>query len=91
MQPRTPETDALATEKTKIIPGHGPLATKSELRAYRHMLASVSERIKALCRAGKTDDEIRAARPAAEFDATHGSGFIKPEQFMRMMLGATSR
>ena len=79
---------ALATDKTKIIPGHGPLATKSELQAYRNLVASVTQRIKNLRREGKTDTEIRAARPSAEFDATYGGGFIKPEQFIQMMLGA---
>jgi cyclase len=79
---------ALAAEKTRIIPGHGPLATRADLQTYRTMLATVTQRIKDLRKAGRSDDEIRAARPAAEFDAAWGAGFIKPEQFLRMMLGA---
>src|SRR5436189_5967280 len=34
-----------AADDTKIIPGHGPLATKADLKAYRDMLATVSGRI----------------------------------------------
>lgn len=79
---------ALATEKTKIIPGHGPLADKAALQAHRDMLATVIQRLKDLRRAGKTDAEVRAARPAADFDARFGGGFIKPEQFVQMMLNA---
>ncbi len=79
---------ALASEKTKIIPGHGPLANKAALQAYRNMLATVTQRIKALRAAGKSDDEIRAAKPAADQDAAFGGGFIKPEQFVQMMLNA---
>ena len=79
---------ALATDKTKIIPGHGPLANKAALQAYRNMLATVAQRIKALRAAGKSDDEIVAAKPAADQDAAFGGGFIKPEQFVRMMLNA---
>ena len=82
---------ALASDATKIIPGHGPLATKANLLAYRTMLATVAQRIKDLRKAGKSDDEIRAAKPAAEFDAAWGNGFIKPEQFVPMMLGAVPK
>jgi glyoxylase-like metal-dependent hydrolase (beta-lactamase superfamily II) len=81
----------LAGERTRIIPGHGPLASKADLQAYRTLLATVTQRIKDLRRAGKTDDEIRAARPAADFDASYGGGFIKPEQFVQMMLAAITR
>lgn len=82
---------ALATDKTKIIPGHGPLASKADLQAYRDLLATVAQRIKDLRRDGKTDAEIRAARPAADFDARYGNGFIKPEVFVQMMLAALPR
>lgn len=79
---------ALAGDKTRIIPGHGPLATKADLQAYRDMLAGVIQRIKELRLRGQTETQIRAAKPAAEFDAKFGGGFIKPEQFVQMMLGA---
>ena len=82
---------ALATERTKIIPGHGPLAGRAELKAYRDLLATVAGRIREGRRAGKTDSEIRESRPAAEFDATFGNGFIKPEVFVQMMLAAVPR
>lgn len=79
---------ALTSDKTRVIPGHGPLASKADLQAYRDMLASVTQRIKDLRLRGQTEAQIRAARPAAEFDAKFGGGFIKPEQFVQMMLGA---
>jgi cyclase len=82
---------ALADERTKIIPGHGPLATRADLAAQRDMLASTVARIKALKREGKSDAEIRAAKPSAEFDARYGNGFIKPEPFVTMLLGAIDR
>jgi cyclase len=82
---------ALAGEKTRIIPGHGPLAGKADLQACRDMLATVTQRIKELRRSGQTDAQIRAAKPAAEFDAKFGGGFIKPEAFVQMMLDATPK
>jgi glyoxylase-like metal-dependent hydrolase (beta-lactamase superfamily II) len=82
---------ALATDKTKIIPGHGPLASKADLQTYRDLLATVTQRIKKLRAEGRSDAQIRDAKPAADFDARYGGGFIKPEQFVQMMLGAIAK
>jgi cyclase len=79
---------ALAGEATRIIPGHGPLATRADLQATRNMLASMLQRIQELRRAGKSDADIRAAKPSAEFDAKFGGGFMKPEAFVQMLLGS---
>jgi cyclase len=82
---------ALSTDKTKIIPGHGPLASKADLQAYRDLLAAVTQRIKKLRAEGRSDAQIREAKPAADFDARYGGGFIKPDQFVQMMLGAIAK
>ena len=82
---------ALIGDNTRVIPGHGPIATKANLSAYRTMLATVTQRIKEHRRNGKTDDDIRAAQPAAEFKAALGGGFISSERFVLMMLGAITR
>ncbi len=82
---------ALSSDKTRIIPGHGPLANKVALKTYRDMLATVAQRIKDLRRAGKNDEEIRAAKPSADFDAAWGGGFINAAQFVQMMLAAVPR
>lgn len=75
----------LSDEHTKIIPGHGPLADRAALRAYRDMLAKVRDRVAPLAKAGKTLDQVLAAKPTAEFDATWGKGFLKPEQFVAIV------
>lgn len=82
---------AIATDQTKIIPGHGPLSNKAELLTYRNLLATVTQRIKDLRKAGKTDEEIKAAKPAAEFDPKYGGGFIKSDRFIDMMLGVIAK
>jgi len=67
---------------TKLIPGHGPLGTKAELQSYREMLAGIRDRVKALIAQGKTLDQVIAARPTAQWDATWGKGFMKPDIFV---------
>ena len=75
----------IVNDETKIIPGHGELAGVAQLREYRSMLATVHDRIAKLRAAGKSVDEIVAARPAQEFDATWGQGFMKPEPWIRIV------
>ena len=77
---------ALAGEKTKIIPGHGPQADKAALQRTRDMLVTLVGRIQTERRAGKSDEQIRAAQPTADYDAVWGKGFIKPEQFVQLVL-----
>lgn len=43
---------ALANDDTRIIPGHGPMATKADLTAARDMLQDIHDRIKARIDAG---------------------------------------
>jgi cyclase len=76
---------AMVNDQTKIIPGHGPLATKATLKEYRDMLATIRDRITAQMKAGKSLAEIQAAAPTKDFDATWGNGFLKPDQFVALV------
>ncbi len=67
---------ALADEKTKIIPGHGPLADKAQLETYRQMLATAYQRLNRLKAEGKTAQEAIEARPLADLEATWGDGIF---------------
>ena len=70
---------------TKVIPGHGPLGNKTDLKAYRNMLATVHERMTKLIKEGKSIDEIVAAKPTADYDAKWGGGFLKPSQWVQIV------
>jgi cyclase len=72
-------------EQTKIVPGHGSVATRSNLQEYREMLEQVRQRIKVLVAAGKTIDEAVAAAPTKDFDAEWGSGYVPADVFVRMV------
>jgi glyoxylase-like metal-dependent hydrolase (beta-lactamase superfamily II) len=76
---------AQTDEQTKIAPGHGPVATRSDLQNYRDMLVQVRQRIKALVAAGKTIDEAVSAAPTKDFDAEWGRGYVSPDVFVRMV------
>ncbi len=70
---------------TKIIPGHGALATPADLRAYRDMLVQVRSRVASLVAQGKSEDEVVAAAPTASFD---GAFTGNSERFVRAMVQA---
>jgi len=59
-------------DKTILIRGHGPLGNKSELQAYHDMLVIVRDRIAKLVKAGKSQDDVLAARPTKDFEEKYG-------------------
>ena len=68
---------------TTIVPGHGPAGTTATLREYRTMLADTRERVARLKAAGKTEDEVVAARPTADYDAKLGANERGIGNFLR--------
>ena len=68
-------------ERTRIIPGHGPVAGRAELQAYRDMLATVSGRVRKAIAEGQSDEQISKAGLTREYDEKWGKGFFTPEQF----------
>jgi cyclase len=79
---------AQTDEQTKVVPGHGPVTTRANLKDYRDMLVQVRHRIKDLIAAGKTMDEVVAAVPTKDFDARWASGYVTPEVFTRMVFSS---
>lgn len=82
---------ALATDSTRVIPGHGPLSNKAELKAYRDMLATVTARVREGVAAGKKAEEIAAAGATREFDEKWGKGFINPAKFVEMLAAGMAK
>jgi len=76
---------SLADDKTKIIPGHGPLGDKSQLTGYRQMLKTVFERLSKLKKEGKTVQEAVAAKPLADLEETWGDGMFKGDSWIEII------
>jgi glyoxylase-like metal-dependent hydrolase (beta-lactamase superfamily II) len=60
-------------DKTQVVPGHGPIATKRELKAYRDMIQTVRDRVAAQVATGKSLEEIEASKPTREFDRQYAT------------------
>ena len=76
---------AMGDASTKIIPGHGPSGNKSDLKAFRDMLAASRDAVAPLVKAGKTLDEVKAAKPTAAFDEKWGKGFLSPDSWTSIL------
>jgi glyoxylase-like metal-dependent hydrolase (beta-lactamase superfamily II) len=72
---------SMITDTMIVIPGHGPIAKKSDLNFYRDLLVSVRDKVAALKVQGKSLEEIIAAKPTATYDAKWGGGFMSPRMF----------
>jgi cyclase len=73
---------ALSDAHTRIVAGHGPMGTRTDLQAARDMLAQLRERVAALKREGRSRAETLAAKPSDGFDARWGQGWVKPAQIV---------
>ncbi|MDH3553624.1 MAG: MBL fold metallo-hydrolase [Gammaproteobacteria bacterium] len=76
---------AAADDETKIIPGHGPLASKSDLQAAVDMLVDAQARVEALVLEGKTEEEVLAAEPLSRYHDTWNWGFITTEKMTQTL------
>ncbi len=74
----------------KIVPAHGKVMTGAEVKAYHDMLVSVRDRVQHLSEAGKTEAEIVAQHPTAEFDSEWGNGRVSADAFVHEVFRALS-
>jgi cyclase len=74
-------------DKTRIIPGHGPLTDKSGIKAQIDLLSTVHDRLAPLGKQGKTMDEVLRLKPLADLDEKWGKGFLQSPVFTKMAYG----
>jgi len=64
---------AMAGSNTRIIPGHGlAIVGRSTVVGFRDMIVDIRDQIRSMIAAGKTLDDVMAARPTARYDAQWG-------------------
>ncbi len=78
---------SLIDDKTKIIPGHGPLGDKAQLEMYLEMLNTAYERLRTLKAEGKTAQEAAAAKPLADLEENWGDGIFTGDRWIEIIYG----
>jgi cyclase len=75
----------LADSETRIVPGHGPLATRADLVKYRDMLSTAADRVRRLKASGKSLEESVATKPFTDLDGAWGGGRYKGDDFVKIV------
>jgi glyoxylase-like metal-dependent hydrolase (beta-lactamase superfamily II) len=73
------------TDKTIVIPGHGPVGNKAGLTEFRNMLVTIRNNVAALKKQGKSVSETVALKPTAAYDAKYGKFLITPAFFTSLV------
>ena len=84
----TDEILDMVDEDTKIIPGHGPMATKDDLRRYNDMLKIVANKVRAEKEAGVTKEKWIKNNPLADLSDKWGNGFLPTDAFTAIIWDA---
>lgn len=75
----------VASAKTIIVPGHGPIGAKADLSSFLEMLTSIRHVVADAKQRGRTLAEVRAARPTRAFDAAWGGYAIDGDAFTALV------
>jgi hypothetical protein len=58
---------------TYVIPGHGYISDEHDVVMYRDMMYIIRDRIKAMVEKNMTLEQVKAARPALDYEGRYGS------------------
>jgi cyclase len=81
----------MINDATRIIPGHGHIASKAEYAEYLGMLTGVRDAIRKQIDAGKPLKEVIASKPLQAFDAKWGKGMFSSDRFAELVYTDLSR
>ncbi len=73
---------ALMDDNSRIIPGHGNLCSKVDVKKYRDRLANIRDQVAAALKKGKKVEEITGLGITNPYDEEWGKGGIKGRDFV---------
>jgi glyoxylase-like metal-dependent hydrolase (beta-lactamase superfamily II) len=79
---------AMTNRDTKIIPGHGPIADRARVEAFRNMLVQLRNKVRADVASRKTVEQVIAANHVAPFARDWPNGH---ERFIRLLHAELAR
>lgn len=74
----------------KLIPGHGPVSTVDDLKAYHRMLTETTEIVRKQMAANRSLDQIKKEGLPAEWKSW-GEGFIKTDLWLEIVYRSLSK
>jgi hypothetical protein len=67
----------------RVVPARGAVTDGAGVKAFLDMVVTVRDRVQAMIKGGKTEDQVFAEHPTREFDARWGHGRTPPDLFVR--------
>jgi len=77
-------------ENVKIIPGHGPLASKDDLRKFLTLLKETTAAVQAGIAQGKTPEQLKQEKVLAKWDS-FGKSFINTDVYTEVLYDSLTR
>lgn len=77
---------AMTNAETQVIPGHGPIATRADLQAWRDMIAGAVETVRKANAGGAKLDAFLAANPFKPMEKPNA--FVSADAFARAIWGS---
>jgi cyclase len=74
--------------KFHVVPARGEVTNGASLKAFCNMISTVRDRVQHMIEARRSEAEIIAEHPTAEFDDRWGHGRVPPDQFVRAVYRA---
>jgi len=72
----------LLNDQSKVIPGHGELATKADVKILRDQIADIRDQVAKALKSGKKPEEIAALGITDKYEEKLGKGFLKGKDFV---------
>lgn len=82
---------ALIDDNAKVIPGHGNLGTKADVKAYRDMLFDIQTQVASALKKGKKVEDIGAMNITAKYDQLFPTAFIKGKDYVLVVANALAK
>jgi glyoxylase-like metal-dependent hydrolase (beta-lactamase superfamily II) len=76
---------AIINDQTKVIPGHGELATKADVKILRDQIADIRDQVAKAMKKGKKIEDISALGITDKYDEKLGKGFLKGKDFVSII------
>lgn len=75
----------LLDDNSKIIPGHGELATKKDVQVFRDRIVEIRDAVASALKKGTKVADVANLPIASKYDAEWGKGFVKGKDFVMMV------
>ena len=72
----------------RIVPARGAMTNGADVKAFRDMIVTIRDRVQRMIDAGRTEQQVLAEHPTAEFDARWGQGRVPANAFVHAIYGA---